>query len=75
MLFEDRLKALRQDNDITQNELAEILHVTRQSISNWENHKSEPNNELLIMLADFFNISTDYLLGRTNVQAPYSKYK
>jgi transcriptional regulator with XRE-family HTH domain len=71
MLFKDRLRNLRQDNDITQLDLAKRLHVTRQTLSNWETQKSEPNNEFLIRLADYFEVSTDYLLGRTNISTPY----
>jgi len=68
-----RLKSLREDNDLTQAELAKKLHVTRQALSNYENLGSEPHYALLIQIADFFNVSLDYLLDRTDVQTPYPK--
>lgn len=61
----DRIKELREDKGITQNELANILQVSRQSLSNYENEIVEPNINTLIKMADFFNCSLDYLTGRT----------
>lgn len=61
----DRIKELREDKGITQNELANILQVSRQSLSNYENEIVEPNISTLIKMADFFNCSLDYLTGRT----------
>ena len=45
-------------------ELAEKLGVTKQSVSNWENDNIQPPIEMLVKIADFFSVSTDYLLGR-----------
>jgi transcriptional regulator with XRE-family HTH domain len=73
MFFNDRLKALREDNDLTQEELAKILHINRSTLSNYENIGREPNYTLLIKIADYFNVSLDYLLGRIDTQTPYSK--
>ena len=49
--------------DITQVELARSLSVSKQSISNWENDNILPSIEMLVKIADFFSVSTDYLLG------------
>ncbi len=57
---------LRQDNGITQKELGKILCVTSGTISNYENGIHSPDVETLIALADYFHVSTDYLLGRTS---------
>lgn len=53
---------IRKDNNMSQEEFAEIFNVTRQTISNWENTKSYPDIETLIKISDRFNISLDVLL-------------
>ena len=60
----NRLKELRIKKNIKQQDLAKALNVTKQSVSNWENGKRLPNIEILIQLADFYNCSLDYLVGR-----------
>lgn len=64
-----RLKELRHNANINQNELAKKLGVSRSTIAMWETEKSQPDNEAIIRLADFFDVSTDYLLG-IEVMAP-----
>lgn len=64
-MFKDRLKELREDRGLTQDEMADILKVSRSQMSNYETGKYEPSIDTLIFLADFFNVSLDYLLGRT----------
>ena len=64
-LFGDKLKELRKARNITQQELASILNVTKPTISNWENNKGCADGEILIQLANYFNVSSDYLLGLT----------
>lgn len=66
----NRLKALRTQNDLKQTELANKLGVQSSAISKYENGQLEISNELLIKLADIFNVSTDYLLGRTDDPLP-----
>jgi transcriptional regulator with XRE-family HTH domain len=66
----NRLKALRTQNDLKQIELANKLGVQSSAISKYENGQLEISNELLIKLADIFNVSTDYLLGRTDDPLP-----
>lgn len=57
-----RILGIRKENDLTQDELAEICSVTRQTISNWENGKSYPDLDTLVMLSDSFGVSLDALL-------------
>ncbi len=59
-----RLKKLRLEKKVTQQELANILNVSQQSINKYENHSTEPSIETLIMIADFFDASIDYIVGR-----------
>ena len=64
--FGDLLAELRQDKKMTQKQLADAIFVTTGTISNYENNVHFPDVEKLLALADFFNVTTDYLLGRTN---------
>jgi len=50
---------------INQVEFAKIMNVTKQCVSNWENDNVLPSIDMLMKLADYFHVSTDYLLGRT----------
>lgn len=62
--FAKKLKDLRKDHHVSQRELAEYLHLTPNSICEWENLRSEPSIDLLIKLSNYFQCSLDYLLGR-----------
>lgn len=71
----DRLKLLRNEKGILQRELAEKLNITQQTISLYESNSREPDNETLIKIADFFNTTTDFLLGRTDQRTPPEQKK
>ncbi|MCI6362869.1 helix-turn-helix domain-containing protein [Intestinimonas butyriciproducens] len=62
--FGELLAELRKDKSMTQHELADVLHVSAGTISNYETGVHFPDIEKLVNLADFFNVTTDYLLGR-----------
>ncbi|WP_051539798.1 helix-turn-helix domain-containing protein [Clostridium ihumii] len=62
----NRLKKLRMNKNLEQKDLAQILKVHKGTISNWENDKRNPDNDMIVKIANFFNCSTDYLLGRTD---------
>ncbi|NFD30394.1 XRE family transcriptional regulator [Clostridium botulinum] len=64
-MFGDRLKELREEKELTQEELGKLLSVSRQTVSGYEAENIEPNINNLVRLADIFNVSLDYLLGRT----------
>lgn len=61
-----RLKDLREDNDIKQSEIAEILNIKQNTYSQYETQKREIPISLLWKLADYYNTSIDYLVGRTD---------
>jgi len=63
--FQSVLKSLRKSFGLTQDELANKLDVSRSTIGMYENGSREPDYETLEAIADFFNVDTDYLLGRT----------
>ena len=60
-----RIKELRTENGLTQQELAKILNVSSMSISFYENEQRKPDSEFIIACSRFFDVSTDYLLGKT----------
>jgi len=64
--FSERLKELRKDKGVTQKAMAEFLGMVEQAYQMYEYGKREPNHETTIKLADFFEVSVDYLLGRVN---------
>lgn len=61
-----RLRNLRRGANLTQSELAQVLGVTSATVGKYERGDLEPNNEIILKLADYFHCTTDYLLGRTN---------
>ena len=65
-MFGERLILLRKEKGITQSELGEQLGVVKSTISVYEAEHSEPNIETLIKMADYFGVTTDYLLGRSD---------
>mgnify|MGYP002511354712 CR=1 FL=1 len=72
MKFGELLARLRKERGILQKELATYLEVTVATISNYEKGIHSPDYETLIKLADFFDVSTDYLLQRTDYKASIS---
>jgi len=67
-----RLRDLREDSDLTQQALAEFLHIKQNTYSQYENGQRQIPIELLIKLAKFYHVSTDYILGLTDVRKPYN---
>ncbi|MGX7074494.1 helix-turn-helix domain-containing protein [Falseniella ignava] len=63
-IFGDNIKRLRKNKGLKQQEIAELLGVKRNTYSDWENGKTEPNFEKLFLLAEYLETTTDYLLGR-----------
>lgn len=62
----ENIRQLRLQNGMNQVDFAKKMCVTKQCISNWENDNVLPSVEMLIKMADFFQVSTDFLLGRTS---------
>lgn len=63
-VLNENIKKLRIQNGLNQVELAKRLNVSKQCVSNWENDNVLPSITMLTQLADFFHVSTDFLLGR-----------
>ena len=68
--FSERLKKLRNTKDKTQQDIANMLGVSRATVAGYETKDMQPDYEKLQKLADYFKVSTDYLLGQTNDPRP-----
>lgn len=66
-----RIRDLREDRDLTQTEVARMLGMSQTGYSKYETGENDIPTQILIRLADFYNTSVDYLLGRTNRTTPY----
>lgn len=62
----ERIRQLRQSRGLQQTQLAALVGVTKSAVSAWESDMRQPPYDTLVRLADIFNVSTDYLLGRSN---------
>lgn len=63
------LKKLRLEFGISQQQLADVIGVSQQSVNKYENHNVEPDIETLIAIAEYFNVTIDYLVGRDESRA------
>lgn len=66
MNFAERLKELRKSRKLSQGDVAKVLGVTRAAVSQYEMGVRKPSYEMMEVLADYFNVDMDYLLGRTD---------
>ena len=64
-IFAERLKELRNEQNLSQRKLAKALGVNQKTISSYENNAYEPPQALQVEIADFFGVTLDYLMGRT----------
>lgn len=65
-VFGSKLRELRKRDKLFQKDLAWELHISQQTIADWENGKSEPTIDQIISLSKIFNVSTDFLFGLEN---------
>ena len=70
MIFKN-IRALREDRDIKQREIAEALGVSQNTYSQYENGVIAFTDQVLLKLANYYDVSVDYLMDRTNVKDPY----
>ena len=68
MGFSKRLKLLRKNADVTQDELAQYLQVSRSTIAGYETKNRQPDYDKLYMIAQFFHVSTDYLIPGSDIR-------
>lgn len=68
-----RIRDLREDHDLTQTQIAKILGMSQTGYSKYETGENDIPTAILIQLADYYQTSVDYLLGRTNNKKPYTE--
>lgn len=66
MIFAERLKELRKKHNVNQTALANLLHVSQRQVSYYESAQDTPSLPSLITIADYFDVSLDYLVGRSD---------
>jgi transcriptional regulator with XRE-family HTH domain len=74
IVLSKRLTYLRKESELTQEELSKKLNISRSAYTHYENGTYEPSIQMLELLANFYDVSTDFLLGRTFVRKPYPKH-
>lgn len=67
-MFQNRLRELRKERKLSQDELGEALNLHGRTIGYYESKERNPSPDTLVKIADFFGVSVDYLLGRSNVR-------
>ncbi len=73
MIFNQRAKNLREDLDLTQDEVAQLLNVSRATVNRYENDRYDMKLTYAIELAKVYNVSLDYIAGLTNERKPLFK--
>ncbi|GAA4839386.1 hypothetical protein GCM10023310_16490 [Paenibacillus vulneris] len=66
MKYGERIASLREKHSLTQEGLSNKLGITRASLSHYENNRREPDYDTIVSIANLFNVSIDYLIGRTD---------
>lgn len=68
----ERIKQLRKEKDLTQEEFGKIFGIVKSTVSLYENNKSTPDDEIKKKIAEYFNVSLDYLMGNSDIRNPYA---
>ncbi|MBR1815543.1 MAG: helix-turn-helix transcriptional regulator [Lachnospiraceae bacterium] len=71
MKYNERIRDIREDNDLTQQDVADILHVGQRTYSDYESGKTRIPVESLILLAKYYNVSMDYISGVSNIKKEF----
>lgn len=69
-MFGKRLRELREERDMTQRQLADVINLSPSTIGMYESGRRDPDSATLRRIAEYFGVSTDYLLGRTDERRP-----
>lgn len=73
LILYERIRALREDSDLTQTQIAKVLHCSQRVYSNYERGELDIPTHILIGLADYYHINVDYILGLTNNKTSYKE--
>lgn len=69
----ERIKELRTEKDLTQEGFGKIFGIVKSTVSLYESNKSTPDDEIKKKIAEYFNVSLDYLMGASDIRNPYTK--
>lgn len=73
MKYNERIRAIREDQSLTQQKIADLLHIGQRTYADYESGKTRIPVDSLLILARFYNVSMDYITGASNVRAEYPK--
>ena len=73
MTYKERIRKLREDHDLTQQKIADLLHIGQRTYADYESGKIRIPIDSILILAKFYNVSVDYITGASNVEKPYPK--
>lgn len=73
MKYNERIREIREDNSLTQQKIADLLHIGQRTYADYENGKTRIPVDNLLILAKFYNVSMDYITGASNIQKKYPK--
>lgn len=71
MTYYQRIRNIREDRNLTQQKIADLLHIGQRTYSDYESGRTRIPVESLLILAKFYNLSMDYITGASNVETPY----
>ena len=73
MKYNERIREIREDNSMTQQKIADLLHIGQRTYSDYESGKTRIPIDNIMILARFYNVSMDYITGASNVKREYPK--
>lgn len=73
MKYNERIREIREDNHITQQKIADLLHIAQRTYADYESGKTRIPVDNLLILAKFYNVSMDYITGASNLKNEYPK--
>ena len=73
MKYNERIREIREDNFLTQQKVADLLHIGQRTYADYESGKTRIPIDSIIKLAKFYNVSMDYITGASNIKTEYPK--
>lgn len=73
MKYNERIREIREDNQLTQQKIADLLHIGQRTYADYESGKTRIPVDNLLILAQYYNVSMDYITGASNIKTEYPK--
>ena len=73
MKYNEKIREIREDNSLTQQKIADLLHIGQRTYSDYESGKTRIPVDNLLILAKYYNVSMDYITGASNIKTEYPK--